>query len=946
MQKLPLDATAWAELSELLDAALERPMAGREAWLEALAPRFDSLKPYLRELLSRAAMVESQQFMSALPRLDMEADQAGHPAAREERAGDVIGTYRLVRELGSGGMGSVWLAERIDGLISRPVALKLPLGAWKRAGLAERMARERDILATLAHPNIAHLYDAGLTADGQPWLAIEYVEGRRLDEYCSERQLDPKAQLRLFAQVAAAVAYAHSKLVVHRDLKPANILVTDDGQVRLLDFGIAKLLDEGQARETKLTEMSGRALTPDYASPEQIIGEPLTIASDIYSLGVILYELLSGQRPYKLQRDSRGALEEAIVQTEPASPSEVVDRQHRRTLRGDLDTIVLKALKKKPHERYPTVHALLEDIERYLGGRPVLAQPDSAWYRFRKFISRNRLAAGATAAVFVALVFGASIALWQARVALAEKARAEEVQEFIASVFREADPSQGQGRVLSAVELLRQAEQRLRDRTDASPELRLVLLTIIGESLFGLQENRDSARVIEEALRLQGSLESREPLVDARLHLALSRAYEYLGRNEDAMAELSRSLTILQASRLTTNPVFVQVKLHEAAMGQALADYTLASKAARESIAAASALIGPRSAEVATGLQLLSQANTFLEQREQAMDNAGQAYAIMLDLHHGDTSHPKVIDSAMYYGRALQFGGDFERAYQHIRRATDDAARVFGSDSRMEGELLGACVLLEIERGDLRRAVASARRSVEIYLAEQEPGTPDHSARVRLLGHALLMSRASAEAARTLAEAVRLSEAADSFIGQDHSRAHLGMALAYLGRFDEAESLLRRPSDGRAGPSPRAAHMAMRNLGATLRMQGRHQEALGWLEKAVEQAARHHNHRGDLAQGLLEAGLTHLELGATAAAQAAFARADTLYRDVHQDRMTPARADLLMGQARVQLAARNPAEALPLLEAADHFWREFDPGSRWAGEAARWLAAARRHATE
>ena len=218
--------------------------------------------------------------------------------------------------------------------------------------------------------------------------------GRPIDEYCRDRQLDVRARLRLFAQVAAAVAYAHGKLIVHRDLKPSNILVTADGQVRLLDFGIAKLLEEDHAKETRLTELSGRALTPDYASPEQILGEPLTIASDVYSLGVILYELLSGTRPYKLKRDSRGALEDAIVQTDPAPPSAVVDEQAGKALRGDLDTIVLKALKKRPEERYLTVHAFADDIDRYLDGRPVLARPDSARYRLGKFIARQPAAGG------------------------------------------------------------------------------------------------------------------------------------------------------------------------------------------------------------------------------------------------------------------------------------------------------------------------------------------------------------------------------------------------------------------------------------------------------------------------------------------------------------------------------------------------------------------------
>src|SRR6185295_9751376 len=304
MGKHRIDVDGWGTLSRLLDQALELPAPQVDSWLDSLAPEFDALKPQLKRMLSRHASVETGEFLNKLPKVDLQPEDATPP--RTEQPGDVIGPYRLERELGSGGMGVVWLAIRTDGLIKRPVALKLPHGAWKRAGLAERMAREREILASLAHPNIAHLYDAGVTAAGQPYLAIEYVEGTRVDVYCRERALGVRARLELFVQVAGAVAYAHGKLVVHRDLKPANILVSGDGQVRLLDFGLAKLLEDGVTRETRVTEMAGRALTPDYASPEQILGEPLTTASDVYSLGVVLYELLCEQRPYRLTRDSRG----------------------------------------------------------------------------------------------------------------------------------------------------------------------------------------------------------------------------------------------------------------------------------------------------------------------------------------------------------------------------------------------------------------------------------------------------------------------------------------------------------------------------------------------------------------------------------------------------------------------------------------------------------------
>jgi tetratricopeptide (TPR) repeat protein len=326
-----------------------------------------------------------------------------------------------------------------------------------------------------------------------------------------------------------------------------------------------------------------------------------------------------------------------------------------------------------------------------------------------------------------------------------------------------------------------------------------------------------------------------------------------------------------------------------------------------------------------------------MEQRQLAVDTARQAYEIMLELHNRDASHPRVMDSAMYYGRALQFAGDFDPAYRQIRDAATGSAKVFGSDSRMVGELLSACVPLEIERGDLRTAIASARRSVAIYLEQQEPGTPDHAARVRLLGHALLASRATGEASERLEEAVRLSVAAKSTAGVLHSRTHLGLALAYLGRFDEAESQQRQTID-QAGPlNMRARHLALRHLGTSLRLQGHHRQSLQWFEKALAAAAVHHNHRGDLAQGLVEAGLTRLELGEVDAAWQSFTRAEALYNDVQKERTSPARADLLVAMARVHLHQRDYDSALQSAQKADRFWRDFDPLNRWAGEAAFWL---------
>ncbi|HET9472827.1 MAG TPA: protein kinase, partial [Steroidobacteraceae bacterium] len=929
MHKYQIDVGSWEVLNRLLDKALELPPPQVDTWLETLAPEFDALKPQLKRMLSRYAQVETGDFLNTLPKFDIPPAEVG---ARTEQPGDVIGPYRLERELGSGGMGVVWLAVRTDVLVKRPVALKLPHGAWRRAGLAERMAREREILATLTHPNIAHLYDAGVTAEGQPYLAIEYVEGTRVDVYCRERQLTVRARLELFAQAAKAVAYAHGKLVVHRDLKPANILVTADGQVRLLDFGIAKLLEDGQARETRFTEISGRALTPDYASPEQILGEPLTIASDVYSLGVILYELLCDQRPYKLQRDSRGALEEAILQADPPLPSDVADARQRPALRGDLDTVVLKALRKKPAERYPTVHALLDDIERHLGSRPVLAQRDSRWYRARKFIMRNRLAVGAAGAIVLALIIGTVVATWQARVALAEKARAEEVQEFITSVFRDADPwMQSEGKALSATQLLLQAEKRLNQRSDATPTLKVAMLVIIGESLFSLQENKESARVATEALSIQQRIPDADPLVTARLHLALSKSQEYLGDNDAAVAELGKTFAALETAR-DAGPVKVRARLHESALGMAVNDYSITERAARQAIDEASAVMGPRSDEVAMALMFLSKAYIFTERMPEAVEPARQGLDMLLANHNGDYAHPQLIDLAPYYANALIHVGDFEAAAVLMRTLISHAERVFGADSNLVGGLANLAVPAEMERGELDAAISLARRSVDNYLKEAQPATDVHAYRARLFAQTLTAARFE-QALRASEEAVQLSGKANA---PRAGRGNLGLALIQAGRLDEADEQLRIALEG-AKPGTRGHMQGTRHRGTVLRLKQQHAEALPWLEKAVAESGTRRFDRGDLAPSLVELGLTQLELGDVAAAQKSFAQAKSVLDELQGQRLTPTRVDLLIGMARVSMQGDQFAAALPHLQRAEAYWRERRPDSRWAGEAALWL---------
>ena len=364
---MPMSPDEVVELSRLLDEAQALEPVLREPWLAELEQTKPQVAQHLRDML-RHAETSHTGALPELPRVD--ADDA------VAAAGERVGPYRLLHEIGRGGMGTVWLADRADGTFKRRVALKLPRLAWA-AGLGRRMARERDIGALLEHPNIARLYDAGVDEHGRPYIAMEYIDGQPIDMYCRDHALDLRARLKLFLEVAQAVACAHGRLVLHRDLKPANVLVDASGHVHLLDFGIAKLLDDTGAG-SDLTQEQGRVLTLNYASPEQIAGRPLGVAADVYSLGVLLYELVTGKLPYRVKRPTTGAMEEAILAGDaPWASSRVADKKLARQLKGDLDAILAKAIKRDPSERYPTADALAADIQRYLDGHAIEARPDS-----------------------------------------------------------------------------------------------------------------------------------------------------------------------------------------------------------------------------------------------------------------------------------------------------------------------------------------------------------------------------------------------------------------------------------------------------------------------------------------------------------------------------------------------------------------------------------------
>jgi eukaryotic-like serine/threonine-protein kinase len=443
----PMTPEQWLQVREVFHAVVELPTDQRSSYLDQVCSSKPSLRQEVESLLD--SHEDAGDLLETPVRIDSPLDHDEH----DPWVGKNIGPYQTIARIGQGGMGAVYRAVRIDDHYLKQVAIKLVRTGLGTGHYLRRFKNERQIMASLDHPNIARLLDGGATQDGLPYLVMEYIEGEEIDKYCDAHRLDTLARLRIFRQVCSAVQYAHQNLVVHRDLKPGNILVMADRTPKLLDFGIAKLLDPElffQTLDPVGTVL--RAMTPEYASPEQVRGEMVTTATDVYSLGVILYRLLTGHAPYWVDGRDPVVMARQIAETEPEKPSLVIDRveevatngetrlvtperlcevrneRHailRRRLAGDLDNIVLKALRKEPARRYASAEQLSEDIQRYLDGLPILARADTFHYRTGKFIKRHKASVGAAAMVFLTLVAGLFFTIREARIAEAQRARAE-----------------------------------------------------------------------------------------------------------------------------------------------------------------------------------------------------------------------------------------------------------------------------------------------------------------------------------------------------------------------------------------------------------------------------------------------------------------------------------------------------------------------------------------
>jgi serine/threonine-protein kinase len=682
-----MDSTRWRRIGVLFDQAVALPPDERHAFLDDACAGDPALRDQVLALL--------------------EADAAPHPALEDPpdetppvvATGQRLGPYRILRPLGEGGMGTVYLAERED--VGAPVAIKLVRGGPH----VPRFQHERRILARLHHPNIARFLDAGVTDDDTPYVVLEFVDGQPIDAYCDARRLPVAERLRLFAEAGRAVQYAHQNFVVHRDLKPSNILVTedDDGrpQVKLLDFGIAKLISDDALDAPGLTRTGMRVLTPEYAAPEQVRGEPISAATDVYALGVLLYELLTGQRPYDVTGPSAFETEQAILTTEPERPSTAVSRatteteaeaiapdrarsttleQLRRTLRGDLDTIALKALRKEPERRYPSAEAFVDDIKRHLEGLPVTARPDTLRYRASKFVRRHRGSVIATVSAVLLLIGYAVTATVQAQRIEAQAAeiarerdKAEEVTAFLIDLFESNSPSEALGDTLTADDLLERGQRRIEILSN-QPSTQATLMGVVGDVYRTLGNFDRADSLLHRSLAMHRAAENREEMVDVYSSLGLLRA-----RQSEYLQADSLFRRALDLARERQGPLHLDVAAqlkHLATVQMRLGAFAQADSLGQRALHVLRETVGsddPRYARTLTTLGLIY--------REQGRgDEAERVLREALAIQQSTIGelHPATVTTLNNLGLVLGVKGELEEAERWLRTSLRNRRALYG----------------------------------------------------------------------------------------------------------------------------------------------------------------------------------------------------------------------------------------------------------------------------
>lgn len=804
----------WEIIKQIFSKAIRLDEAKRTHYIESACKENQEL---INEIVS---LVDSYEETSVLDKsIDSLRNTAFSTTCSDHLNGQMIGKYKLLEEIGCGGMGTVCLAERADGEFNQRVAIKLLRSPFATKNQVDRFKSERQILASLEHDNIARLLDGGVTQGGQPFYVMEFVDGQPIDAYCDEHKLTINQRLELFTHICKAVQYAHRKLVVHRDLKPSNILVTNDGRVKLLDFGIAKVLDHNNPPVSDLIQGNGLLpLTPSYSSPEQIHGEAITTSSDIYQLGVVLYELLSGFRPFDVEGHSPSEIEKLICETVPRSPSkhllsnrltikpnsdyikEICKNRgmnlHRlqKKLRGDINTIIMKALRKEPDKRYESAEQFLNDIQRYLNYKPVIAHPTSKIYRTGKFITRNSVEI-TVAATIILLMIGYLITItWHSQQtqlafeqAQQEANKSAQVIDFMLGMFEVGDPRINPGQLITANDLLDRGLEEA-NQLQKQPDLQANLYNVIGKVYTSLGQYNEAENVLEKAVEIQRDNFGDTTAETARYMNDLAIAITRQGNYDQAYLLHNEALSILTDLFGEEHP---EIANSMSTMGSWIPVTGLekATELRQEALRINKNIYGNNHLLTADSYMAVGRIQRSLAEPQNAIESYGKAIEIRKKIL-GDL-HPDVAESMIFMADIYRlYKLDLPKAEELYRNALAIQSRALGTDHISQLHGLTGLASLYSESGKFREAEELLLKNVSIRKKVFGEDHPSMAEGLGQLANGYLKSGDAKKAELFYLKSLNLWK---NNVGSDHiivsgALMGLGNALVELGRFDEAEN--------------------------------------------------------------------------------------------------------------------------------------------------------------
>ena len=854
----------WPRLKALFAEAVELQRDQRDAWLRERCADAPELLAELRGLLEEHDAAPCSMLAADARPLVAELTFGGDNAETALQGGAAVGPYRVLRTLGEGGMGRVYLAERADGQFRQRVALKVIRGEYATAQLRERFLRERDILARLNHPNIAQLHDGGVTETGAPFFTLEYIDGESITRWCDAHHGTVRERVELLLKVCDAVQYAHRNLVVHRDLKPSNILVTAGGEPKLLDFGIAKPLDDAVGQE--LTATHARPMTREYAAPEQVLGESITTATDVYALGVLLYELLSGHLPYARAERGETSWPKAVVEEQPESMSHALRRPTtdadrpdgvagnrglsspalQRLLRGDLDRIARRALEKAPEARYPSVTAFAADLRAWSEGRALPG--GNRRYRLTKFVRRNRAAVGVAASFLLLVIASLSIiaiearrAATEAQAALRQARTTAAVKDFLLELFRKADPNVAKGREMSAREVVDRGAERVAkmpaDQTDLKAELQNALGTIYFQLGLNKQASALHQQALDELLATHGDSQQ-----IARAERDLATELVPLGQMDKARTLAKDAVARVQAAPDAPVDDVVQslytLGWVEESSGNGAAEMAVATQAL-----AAARQPGVDERVLAQALNLVASSYWNLHDPEQAARNYAEALKIDERLLGADDQ--LTLRDVNGVAAALFAGGRYAEAVQYFSRSRDGYQRLYGGSDVRTLHSQEGLALVEREAG----LYAESKRDFEQILAALKEHPPQNNRfEVEVTGNysMLLAELGDLDGAQSRAESVH--EAFDKLLGATAGETieaigNLGYVHALKGQLESAQQELQQAIDGKRKAHDDDVALELGWLADVQRLRGDSAAAVALAQQARDVAVKLYGER-------------------------------------------------------------------------------------------------------